>query len=172
MIKIAITGPEASGKSELSKKLAAHFQTSFAPEFAREFLEKSNGAYNFDDLDQIARGQIANEEDALKKASQVCFFDTDMLVLHVWSSFRFGKVSHLIKNVLQERLYDFWLLCKPDLPWEADPLRESPDQKERDELFEIYRDYLERNYPGRFAVIEGYGNERFQKAVKVVEEKL
>jgi len=172
LIRIAITGPEASGKSKLSKELAAYFGTSFAPEFAREYLEGKDGVYDLKDLDQITLGQIAIEETALKKANQVCFFDTDMLVLFVWSSFRFGKVSDLIKNALEERKYDFWLLCKPDLPWEADLLRESPDQKERDELFAIYFNYLLNNYPKSFAIIDGYGNARFEKAVNVIEEKL
>lgn len=172
MIRIAITGPEASGKSELSKKLANHFHTSFAPEFAREYLEKKEGVYNFKDLDQIALGQIANEETAMKKTGDICFFDTDILVLYVWSSFRFGRVSDLIKAALEERSYDFWLLCKPDLPWEEDQLRESPDQKERDELFEIYRKYLQKNHPNKYAVIDGFGNARFQKAVNAIKEIL
>lgn len=165
MIKVAITGPEASGKSTLTKALANHFRTSYAPEFAREYLERKSGKYDREDLDFIIKGQIKNEEDALNNADQICFFDTDMLVVYIWSSFRFGQVSVEINQALKRRSYDIWLLCKPDLPWEEDVLRESPDQNERNQLFAIYRDYLQQNHPDKFAVIEGIGSQRFQKAL-------
>ena len=91
ILKIAVTGPESSGKSDLSIALAAHYGTTYAPEFARTFLEKSGGKYDYSDLTEIAKGQIANEEKALKFADKLCFFDTDMVVLKVWSSFRKPK---------------------------------------------------------------------------------
>lgn len=170
LIKIAITGPEASGKSELAAALAKYYNTAYAPEYARKYLENKNGQYSFQDLDKIALGQIKNEELAVKRAREICFFDTDMLVMYVWSSFRFGKVSPLIKKALSQREYDHWLLCKPDLPWEEDPLRESPNQKEREELFQIYEDYLKLNFPSQFTIVEGLGANRLNTAISAIED--
>jgi len=169
LIRVAITGPEASGKSELTKELANEFNTSYAPEFARSYLKQKNGLYTFEDLDRIASGQLANEKLALIKAKEICFFDTDMLVMYIWSSFRFNKVSPLISQALLNSQYDFWFLCKPDLPWEKDVLRESPDQAERDELYEIYYKYLVQNQPNKFSIIEGYGNERIEQALSIID---
>ena len=37
--KIVICGPESTGKSTLTQNLASHYNTSFAKEFARDFLQ-------------------------------------------------------------------------------------------------------------------------------------
>ncbi|MFT6355054.1 MAG: nicotinamide riboside kinase, partial [Cryomorphaceae bacterium] len=89
MIRIAITGPESSGKSDLAKALANHFDTVYALEFARDYLEENGSEYSFEDLNEICKGQIAQEEMALAAAKKICFFDTDMLVLKIWSNYRF-----------------------------------------------------------------------------------
>ena len=37
IIKIAIVGPESTGKSTISKGLAQHYQTLWVPEYARYY---------------------------------------------------------------------------------------------------------------------------------------
>lgn len=167
ILKIAVTGPESSGKSELSIALAEHYGTSYAPELARVFLEKSDGKYNCNDLIAIAKGQLGNEEKALRRAKNLCFFDTDMLVLKVWAEFRFGKVPEFIENAFQRKRYDHYLLCKPDLTWEADAFRESPNQSERDLLFRIYVSELEK-IGASYHIISGVGEERLKSAVSFI----
>lgn len=167
-LRIAITGPESSGKSDLAKALAEHFDTTYAPEYARIYLEKNGPEYAYEDLDEICRGQIAEEEKALAATKRICFFDTDMLVLKIWSKFRFGRVSNVIEQAMSERKYDHYLLCKPDLPWSSDPLRESPSREERDVLFNFYKNELESgNYT--YSIIEGQGDERLNSAVNALK---
>lgn len=170
VIKISITGPESSGKSVLTKALAQHFGTSYAPEYARHFLEKTNGVYTFQDLDTIARGQLAYEKKALATAKGLCFFDTDMLVLKIWFMFRFGKISPFISSAIHQNTYDYFLLCKPDLEWQPDAFRESPDQAERDQLFEIYERELQQiNKP--YFVVSGVGPQRVQSAIAFLKRE-
>lgn len=169
-VRIAVTGPESSGKSVLTQALAAHFHTSYAPEFAREYLSSSGGAYDVHDLDRICRGQIRNEERAIQSAARLCFFDTDMLVIKIWSQFRFGTVSERIRRAVEERTYHFRLLCKPDLPWTPDPFRESPDPAERMELFAMYRRELDEAKADYF-IVEGQGENRLNTTLKFLESK-
>jgi NadR type nicotinamide-nucleotide adenylyltransferase len=168
MIRIAITGPESTGKSDLAKALAQHFNTTYAPEYARKYLEKNGPEYAYEDLDEICRGQIAEEQKALTSAKRICFFDTDMLVLKIWSKFRFGRVSNVIEQAINVRRYDHYLLCKPDLPWSLDPLRESPSNEERKVLFKLYRSELESGCYS-YSIVEGEGNERLHLAVNALE---
>ncbi len=168
MIRVAITGPESSGKSDLAKALADHFDTAYAPEFARVYLEKNGSNYSFEDLDEICRGQIAEEEKAVAAAKEICFFDTDMLVLKIWSKFRFGRVSNFVKQSALLRKYDHYLLCKPDLPWSPDPLRESPSQEERDVLFNLYRNELESGNCS-YSIVEGKGDKRLDSAISAIK---
>lgn len=168
IIRIAITGPESSGKSTLTRFLAKRFHTNYADEFAREFLEKTNGEYALEDLIEIARGQLSNEKEAIETANKVCFFDTDMLVLKIWASFRYGKVPRFIQTAFRESKIDAYLLCSPDLPWEPDPFRESPKHEERQELFEIYRNELENN-SCKYFIVKGIDDKREERTVSFVE---
>jgi len=70
------------------------------------------------------------------------FIDTDMYVMKVWCEFVFGKCHPFILNQIIHRKYDGYLLCKPDLPWVKDELREYPDLKTRELLYHHYKDLL------------------------------
>lgn len=167
-IRIAITGPESSGKSALTRALAAHLDAPWCDEYARTYLQATHGHYTEEDLIEIARGQIALEEAALARAENHVVFDTDMLVLKIWALFRFGRVPLEIERAQSERPYDLRLLCTPDLPWAPDPFRESPDQAERNLLFSIYEKHLQdRMAP--YAIISGTGEQRAQLAIEQVE---
>jgi NadR type nicotinamide-nucleotide adenylyltransferase len=168
MIRVAITGPESSGKSDLAKALAEHFDTVYAPEFARVYLEKNGPEYSFEDLDEICRGQIAEEEKALAAAKRICFFDTDMLVLKIWSMYRFGRVSNFIEQSALLRKYDHYLLCKSDLPWSPDPLRESPSAEEREILFNLYKNELESQGVS-YSLVKGIDKDRLNSAIEELE---
>ena len=55
LIKVAIVGPESSGKTFLAEKLAAHYNCLWVPEYAREYLERLNAPYIQDDVEYIAK---------------------------------------------------------------------------------------------------------------------
>jgi len=69
IIKVVVIGPESTGKSTLSEKLAAHYNTIWVQEYAREYLLKNGNAYTQQDLLTIAKGQIENEEKAIQQLS-------------------------------------------------------------------------------------------------------
>ena len=137
MNKIIITGPESSGKTTLCENLAKHFKLSFSKEFARFYLEKNGYNYNQTDLLEIAKGQLLSE-----KNHQI--LDTDLITIKIWSEYKYGSCdSWILEKINEQKLEQrFYLLCKPDIPWQSDPLRENPDNRE--ELFEIYKMELEQ----------------------------
>lgn len=137
MNKIIITGPESAGKTTLCENLAKHFKLSFSKEFARFYLEKNGYNYNQTDLLEIAKGQLLSE-----KNHQI--LDTDLITIKIWSEYKYGACySWILEKINEQKLEKrFYLLCKPDIPWKYDPLRENPDN--RDELFEIYKMELEQ----------------------------
>jgi NadR type nicotinamide-nucleotide adenylyltransferase len=165
--RISITGPECSGKSSLATALSQHYAQPFVPEFARLYLDATAGKYTADDLPRIAKGQLALETTKESAAYRFLFCDTDMLVIKIWHEVVFGSTHPLLEEMWQDHTYDIYLLCRPDLPWQEDPLREHPTR--RDELFERYFDVLQTS--GRpFVVIEGLkANERLALAVQAVE---
>lgn len=175
--KVVVIGPESTGKSTLCEQLAAHYATVWVPEYAREYLLKHGTSYQYDDLLTIARGQVALEEKYLsslkadKKEQPLLFIDTDQYVMKVWSEYVFGQCHSWILDQIVQREYNLYLLCDTDLPWVKDELREYPDLESRRELYYIYKDIM-LNQPVPWINISGNYEQRFQKAVKAVNEML
>jgi NadR type nicotinamide-nucleotide adenylyltransferase len=177
--KIVIIGPESTGKSTLCEQLAQHFETTWCPEFAREYLLTNGTNYEYDDLLTIAKGQLALEDEytetlernslpLLENGGSIpLFIDTDMYVMKVWCEFVFGKCHPFITENIAKRKYDLYLLCNIDLPWVKDELREYPDLETRKKLYHIYKNILV-NQQVPWVDISGNYEERFNTAVKAV----
>ena len=168
MKRIAITGPESTGKSTLAQQLAGHFQALWVPEFARGYVANLNQAYTLSDLENIARGQLALQQKTEAQTPEFLFADTELLVLKIWSENAFGTCPVWILEELQNQRFDLYLLMNIDLPWEPDPQREHPHLRQY--FFDLYKAELERlNFP--FEVISGTDEERFQAALQVVNSR-
>lgn len=167
MKKFVMIGPESTGKTTLSERLAAHFNEPWVPEFAREYLEKLNRPYAKGDLIQIAKGQIQAENRKITQAKEYLFCDTDLHVIKVWSDHLYQSCEKWIEDEINARHYDFYFLCKNDFPWKADPLRENPELG--DYFFDVFKNLLITGKKN-FAVLEGTADERFQKAAVIVKE--
>lgn len=167
--KIAITGPESTGKSTLSAKLAAHYDTEWVHEYAREYLNSINRSYNYDDLKFIAQGQLQEEDRKLEDATNLLICDTNMLTLKIWSEYAFKKCDEFILSNLDQRKYDLHLLCNIDLPWVPDPQREHQDKRKY--FFDWYESELKKRKI-KYVIIEGKVSERFDKAVKAIDKLL
>ncbi len=169
MKRIAITGPESTGKSSLARELARIFNTTWVPEYAREYLLELGLPYEEGDILKIAKGQLRSEEKMAHQASRLLFCDTDFLVTRIWSIVKYGRCSPWIEKKLEEHRYDLYLLCNIDLPWEFDPLREHPDKRLM--LFDLYhRELTHRGFP--FAVVSGEGASRTAMAADLVKLNL
>jgi NadR type nicotinamide-nucleotide adenylyltransferase len=169
MKKIIILGPESTGKSTLAQQLALHYQTCFCPEFAREYLKEKGGKYNFEDLLNIARGQIHLEDTMLAEAKNGFYFiDTDMFVMKVWCEVAFENCHTWILKQIAMRKYDLYFLCDTDLPWTPDELREYPDLHFRKRLFKMYKELMIANGT-RWAEISGQDYQRLQTAVSIID---
>jgi len=182
--KIVVIGPESTGKSTLCEQLASHYNTVWVEEYAREYLLRNGMAYTYENLLDIAKGQIAGEELVVDRwpltetspngqqttiNEQPVFIDTDMYVMKVWCEFVFEKCHHWILNRIAERKYDLYLLCNIDLPWVKDELREYPDLLSRKKLYHYYKDIM-LNQGVPWVDISGNYEERLEKAIKAVEK--
>lgn len=169
MRKIAVLGPECSGKTTLSSALAAHFGVPWVAEMARGYLERTGGSYTEKDLLLIAKAQLAEEqamaEAVLDGPPRYLFCDTEMITIRIWSQEKYGRVDPLLERLVLDMDHDHYLLCRPDIPWEADPLRENPT--DRDRLFQLYEAALiELGRPYR--IIEGTQAQRMQRSIATV----
>lgn len=165
-LRIAIVGPESTGKSWLSAALAAHYRAPWVAEYARAYLDDLDRPYERADLWPIAQGQLALEEVAAADAQEWLFVDTNLLVIKIWSEFKYGVVDPRILNAMGLHRYALHLLTDIDLPWEEDPLREHPHARQA--LFGRYHQALvAAKVP--FAVVNGSGESRLQSALSAID---
>ena len=164
---ISITGPESTGKSSLSRSLAAHYGALWVREYAREYLAALGRAYVYEDIARIAKEQLRREEAMAQKSESYLFCDTDPLVCKIWSRFKYGKSDPWIDAAVESHRYDLYLLCDIDLPWVEDPFREHPDR--RKELFDLYFCEL-KSLGARLEVISGQGRARLDHAISIIDK--
>lgn len=165
--KIAITGPESTGKSTLAKKLAEHYDTLWVPEYARTYIDQLDRPYEQGDLNEITRGQILHEKELVSKAIKYLFCDTEMTVLKIWSEYKYGSVDPFILSEYEKSSYDLYLLLDVDLPWEYDPQRENPEQRG------FFFNWFEKELKSKnlvYRIISGNTEERLANARRVIDD--
>ena len=174
VVKVVMFGPESTGKTTLSQQLARHYNSVWVPEYARDYLQNvwnnERRTCEQKDLIPIAIGQMAMENDLAQKATDVLFCDTDLLETKVYSKEYYGGyVDPLLDEAARNNQYDLYFLTYIDVPWEADDLRDRPNQRE--EMFEAFKKALD-NHNKPYVILKGGKKERLKKAVKYVDELL
>jgi nicotinamide riboside kinase len=183
-IKIVVTGPESSGKTALAEAMANALGTVRSPEFARYYLAHLGRPYQRNDLKTIGWGQKIWENWYAQQLNnsttqQFLVCDTDWTVLHIWETYRFenydahqSPIPNPQSLIWQKgygafELADLYLLCAPDFPWQPDPLREHPE--ERDTLFVMYENLL-RKREANFVTLFGEHGSRLQTALAAIHK--
>lgn len=174
VLRVAVFGPESTGKTSLAARLAAHFREPWSPEFVREFWDQQRGKIEAADLDRIARGQIEREEAAARLARRVVFCDTELLTCVLWDDLLFpGACPAWVREEAERRARHFalYLFCDTDLPFTPDPQRCFPDEAGRAMCRRRWHDTLTtRGLP--VAEVRGSGEARFAVALAAVEAAL
>lgn len=173
-LKIVLFGPESTGKTTLAKQLADYYETLWVPEFMREYLQKkwdlNQEKVSKSDLLPIAFGQMKIENEAALICKNLLLCDTNLLEIKVYSEYYYnGFCPPEIKNATLNNRYDFYFLTAIDTVWEADDLRDRPEEREK--LFRIFEtELIKNNLP--FKILEGSEPERMKAAVKTIDELL
>ena len=161
--KIAIVGPESTGKSTMSIALAKHYNVPWVPEYARYYCEALTGDCTLQDEINMFHGQVALEESVLATAeTDFIICDTTFVTVKIWSDEFFGTTPQVVLDGLKNRPYDFYVLLDIDLPWQDDPLRDFPTKREY--FMEVWHSEL-RVLNAEYVVISGIET-RLQNAIK------
>jgi len=174
LVRVVLFGPESTGKTTLSRQLARHYNTVWAPEFARDYLQKKwnneRKTCELKDILPIAIGQMELENSSAEKADKVLICDTDLLETKVYSEEYYGGFVDLkLNEAAQENNYDLYLLTYIDTPWEEDDLRDKPE--ERFEMFTAFENALKK-YDKNYILLKGVKETRIQKAIFEIDKIL
>lgn len=174
IVKVVVFGPESTGKTTLSKQLARHYNTVWVPEYAREYLQdkwnNTRKTCENSDLIPIAEGQMNLENELAKKADKILICDTDLLETKVYSQEYYGGfVDPKLDKAAKINQYDLYLLTYIDTPWEADDLRDRPEQ--RQEMFDAFEKAL-KTHNKKYITLKGDVKTRLNAAIKQINTLL
>jgi NadR type nicotinamide-nucleotide adenylyltransferase len=167
VIRVVVIGSESTGKSELARALAAHYGTSWSPEYVREYLDAKGAPLTAADVEPIARGQIAAEEAAAERAERLVICDTDLASTAIYARHYYGALPEWIARAARERCADLYLLLDIDVPWTADAQRDRGERRE--EMHALFVDGLDGM---NVVVIRGDWEERRRRAVEAIDALL
>ena len=156
--RICLIGPESTGKTELAKRLARDLGCEWIAEYAREYAEARANQLTADDVDPIARGQIA----LLERAGQSAILDTDLISTVVYARHYYGICPSWIEDEARARRADLYLLLDTDVAWQPDIARDSGGDA-REDLFDAFRCALDE-FETRWEIVSGDWEERYTRA--------
>lgn len=171
IIKIALFGPESTGKTTLAKQLAEHFDTVWTPEFARDYLQekwdKTAQICDVNDMLPIAYGQTKLENQSLSTANKYLFCDTNLMVTKVFSEVYYNFCDPVLDKAARKHKYDLIFLTDIDVPWERDDLRDKAEGRES--VFALFKQALIANNKP-FITLSGDKEWRLKKAVSIIDD--
>jgi NadR type nicotinamide-nucleotide adenylyltransferase len=163
--RIVVTGPESTGKTTLSHRLAELANAEWVPEASRIYAERKGGELLASDVAPIAREHIRLADAAAERAraggKAVLVLDTDLLSTVVYARHYYRLVPDWIERMERARRADLYLLCDIDVPWIPDGIRDRPANRE--EMFALFRDALVRR-KAPFVLVHGSWDERWDLA--------
>ena len=173
-IKVVLFGPESTGKTTLSRQLARHYNSVWVREYARTYLQdKWNNERKTcepKDLLPIAKGQMQLENELSQKTNTVLICDTDLLETKVYSeAYYLGSCDPILEKYALKNTYDLYFLTYIDTPWEADDLRDSPNEREL--MFNAFKDALTK-YKKPYVLLKGNKKQRLEDAIKHIDKLL
>ena len=173
-IKVVLFGPESTGKTTLSRQLAKHYNTVWAPEFSRAYLQdkwdNERKICEPKDILPIAIGQMKLENELAQKTNSVLICDTDLLETKVYSEAYYdGACDPILNTYALKNFYHLYFLTYIDTPWEDDDLRDKPNERER--MFNAFESAL-KTYKKPYILLKGNKKERLELAVKHIDNLL
>lgn len=168
--RIAILGPESSGKSVLSRMLANTFDTNYVEEYGREYCNiKPPSEFTSDDFEHIAKTQIIRESDLKYKSNKFLFCDTEVITTQVFHILYKEKRNLELDIMISKSNYDFYILLYPSFKFVQDGTREF--ESKRLEHYEMIKKELENSNKDFIVINESDLQKKIRICKRTIEEK-
>lgn len=170
LIRIVVTGPESTGKTNIADFLAAELNAVWIPEYARYYVSSLKNKYDYSDIERIAQKQIEDYHHYTKAGPGIVIFDTWLIITKIWFDEVYRKHPAWLEQAINDLPVDLYLLCATDIPWQPDSVRENGGAA-RNHLFQLYYKEIEKlRVP--LVVVRGQGETRKQNALSAVNKLL
>jgi HTH-type transcriptional regulator, transcriptional repressor of NAD biosynthesis genes len=128
------------GKSGLAIQLAEIFNTNYVLEQARNIIVTND--FSVAEIIKIGEAQTNATIEALEKANEVLFCDTDLITTQIYSQYYLNQVPEILFDLEKKVEFDLYFLLDIDIEWVADGLRDLGHK--RKEMYHIFEAELAR----------------------------
>ena len=175
--RICLCGVESTGKSTMTKLLAAFFQTNFVEEYGRTYYDDINSCFDIitkEDFYQIAAGHTYLINQAIPNANKLLFIDTEQVYTQFFRIQSFDEkclvLDQMIKNNVNK--IDTYIYLEPHNEYELDgsrlPVNDVIRKQNNDTLIKLFNDYnIELHIVDEKCKIK-----RMQKCIEIVKNSL
>jgi nicotinamide riboside kinase len=167
ILRITITGTESTGKTTVGKYLAGKFDTVLVPDVSRMYVEQLSSNYNYNDVLRIARVIIEAEDEKVEEANGILLSDNCLVNIEIWLRYYKFEVPEWLKQQIENRKSDLYLLCDIDVPWQKDPLRNNAH--DRADLLQQFEQKL-ISIHANFKLVQGEREMRLANATQLVSD--
>lgn len=77
-------------------------------------------------------------EDFGEEPRPIVIIDSGMLGMRMWGKIKYNMTIPVVEEALREDMTSLYMLCRPVLSWESDPLREAPKLLDRAWIYNQY----------------------------------
>ncbi|WP_293775953.1 ATP-binding protein [uncultured Oxalicibacterium sp.] len=170
VMRIAILGAESTGKSTLAAALAAHYHTTWVPEYLREFVETRQRTPRAEEQLLIATTQREREAESELRANRLLFCDTAPLMTAVYSEHYFGHPDSALATLAAQHDYAATIVTAPTTPWVADGLQRESDEVRQHVHARLIRKLHDAGIP--HLLVDGDVQQRVMQTVRYLATKL
>ena len=176
--RVCVVGAESTGTTTTSRLLAEHYQTTWVPEYGRDYSVAKLGGGSAESIAlqwtsreflHIAEKQCQMEDLAARSANRLLICDTDPLATSIWHERYVGQRMADLEPVIATRRYGLYLLTNNDIPFEQDGTRDG--EHIRGWMTDRFREELQkRNY--RWEMLSGTIEQRMKTAIAAIDPLL
>ena len=143
--RVCVLGAESTGTTTLARALATHLDTTWVPEYGREYsarkLERGESTWHTDEFTHIAAEQTRREDEAARAANRVVIGDTNAFATRLWHRRYLGEESARVRAIAEQGACDLYLLTGDEVPFVQDGLRDG--EHVRNEMHSWFVEALE-----------------------------
>ncbi|MCY3594274.1 MAG: ATP-binding protein [Bacteroidetes bacterium] len=167
---VVLMGAESTGKTTLAAALAKHYNTIWAAEYLRLFVDEKGALPEEADVHVIAKGHLDLVASMQPEAHRVLFVDTDLFTTCVYQRIYFGECPPSIERAAKRHQSGLYLFVEPDIPWIPDPgQRSSPQERLRSHVLLMAE---AKTHSLNTVPICGTQDQRLTTAIKAVDHYL
>ncbi|MEQ1822572.1 MAG: AAA family ATPase [Fimbriimonadaceae bacterium] len=163
--RVVLVGAESTGKSTLARRLAEHFNTTWVPEFGREYCEineKLDKTWLTGEFDVIATIQQTRENRIAEDCNRILICDTNATATSIWHERYLGFRSPTVDLIATKDRSDLYLLSDPSCDFVQDGTRDG----------ELIRDWMHERFRKRltnYTMLTGSWEQRFGDAIAAIK---